>query len=322
VREALDQLIDSHHDNSTRLAVGGGSNGESDGQELGLRSISKGDVVSLLPPEHGKAADYPVLQSQPASSNIRLRPDQEREISVKSLPPNHWPALAQLHVEPDAGVTELTVMEERLPDHVKLTMLFTQPEDFDTDQYPIRAKILVTARFNGVKEPRQLTLNVMVQPDTNRVPPEPVLLDDPTKLKVRSREPVKITASEFDSHVQLRWNGKDDIVSGPNAKWRFSASLIDGDQTQPAFNFSEPSLGRFSLLISPQNDWITGQKLTFQVTVAGPIGKILTTTFVGEVVGPHEAVPESASPRLMESQFMAGASRRPPYTEVYLSRQI
>ena len=33
--------------------------------------------------------------------------------------------------------------------------MFTEPEGFDTDQYPVRAKVTVTARFNGIAESRQ-----------------------------------------------------------------------------------------------------------------------------------------------------------------------
>jgi hypothetical protein len=47
------------------------------------------------------------------------------------------------------------VKKEKLDDHGKLTLMFTEPEGFDTDQYPVRAKVTVTARFNGIAEPRR-----------------------------------------------------------------------------------------------------------------------------------------------------------------------
>ena len=107
---------------------------------------------------------------------------------------------------------ELNVKKEKLEDHGKLTLLFTEPEGFDTDQYPVRAKVKVTARFNGIKEPRQLELSVLMKPDKD--PPDPMLLDDPTKLKVSSREPIKIRRGDGDTHVRLRWDGKDSLLNG------------------------------------------------------------------------------------------------------------
>ena len=75
VKQTLDQLIDSHHDKGHAFAEGAGASaGDSkDGDELGFKTINKGGVVTLLPPDTGQAADYPVLMSQPASSIIRLR---------------------------------------------------------------------------------------------------------------------------------------------------------------------------------------------------------------------------------------------------------
>src|SRR6266540_3314980 len=117
VKQTLDQLIDAHHDLGHDFAEGAGSSGDTQGgDELGFKTIVKGGVVTLLPPDTGLAADYPVLVSQPASSNIRLRPNQEREISIKSLPSNHWPAIAQFSVQSDPGVLELNVKKEKLED--------------------------------------------------------------------------------------------------------------------------------------------------------------------------------------------------------------
>src|SRR5262249_16538933 len=149
--------------------------------------------------------------SQPAWSSIRLRPNYPREISIKSLPSTHWPAVAQLIVDNDPTVMELSVKKERLADHGKLTLLFTEPDGFDTDQYPVHAKVRITARFNGIKEPRQLELRILVKPD--QPPPDPVLLDEPFKLKVTSREPVRLRRGEDDIHVRLRWDGKDRLLT-------------------------------------------------------------------------------------------------------------
>ena len=35
----------------------------------------------------------------------------------------------------------------------------------------------------------------------------------PTKLKVTSREPVKLRLGDTDTHVRLRWDGKDSLLT-------------------------------------------------------------------------------------------------------------
>lgn len=318
VKQTLDQLIDSHHEHGWHVAEGIGTTGDNQGDELGFKTVTKGGVVSLLPPESGQAADYPALYSQPASSSIRLRPNQLREISIKSIPSNHWPAVSQFNVENDSTVMELNVKKEKLADHAKLTLIFTEPEGFDTDQYPVRAKVRVMAIFNGIKEPRQLELRILVKPD--RPPPDPVLLDDPFKLKVSSREPVKLRRGDDDIHVRLRWDGKDRLLMGKHPEWKMHARLIDEGKAQPVFNFSEPTAGRFSLLISPRPEWHVGEHLTFEVTAEGPRGRVLVTKFVGDVIDPPPPEPEEKAPRLVDSEFIAGANRRPPYDLKYIDR--
>jgi hypothetical protein len=319
VKQTLDQLIESHHDHGWHTTEGAGTSGDSFGDELGFKTVTRGGVVSLLPPEQGQAADYPVLFSQPTASNIRLRPNQVREISIKSIPSNHWAAIAQFNFDNDPAVMELNVKKEKLPDHGKLTLLFTEPVGFDADQYPVRARVKVAATFNGIREPRQLELRVLIKPDVS--PPDPVLLDEPLMLKVTSREPIKLLHGEDDIHVRLRWDGKDRLLTGKEPEWKISASLLADKRPQPDFHFSEPSAGRFSLLISPRPEWQIGERLTFEVTANGPRGRVLTARFIGEVVKPPPASePDTDLPRLVDSNFMAGVSRRPPYDLKYITR--
>jgi hypothetical protein len=312
VKQTLDQLIDSHHDHGHDFAEGQGSAGNTkDSDELGFKTVVKDGVVTLLPPDSGVAADYPVLSS--GSANVRLRPNQAREISVKAIPSGHWPAVAQFNVESDPGVLELNVKKEKLEGHAKLTLLFTETEGFDTDQYPVRAKVKVTARFNGIKEARQLELSVLIKPDTDA--PDPILLDDPMKLKVTSREPIKLRRGQGDTHVRLRWDGKDRLLNGNVPQWKLSAKLLGDGKAQPEMNFSEPLAGRFSLLITPREDWQAGERLKFEVVAGGPRGRELVTTFEADVIDPPpppENKPEKG-PRLIDGEFKTGQMRRPPY---------
>jgi hypothetical protein len=103
VKQTLDQLIDSHHDKGHSLVEGiGAAAGDQNGDELGFKKVNKGGVVTLLPPDTGQAADYPALTSQPAASIIRLRPNQPREIAIKSIPsgPSRPSGIQSLHSHP------------------------------------------------------------------------------------------------------------------------------------------------------------------------------------------------------------------------------
>jgi hypothetical protein len=312
VKQTLDQLIDSHHDKGHSFVEGIGSAGDThNGDELGFKTVVKGGVVTLLPPNVGVAAEYPVLTSQPAASIIRLKPNLAREIAIKSSPSGHWAALSQIVVEGDSKVLELNVKHEKLEDHCKLTLLFNAPENFDGDEYPVRANVKVTARFNGITEPRRLELSVLTKPDTP--PPEPKLTDDPVKLKVTSRQPVNIRRGDTDSHIKLRWDGKDRLITDNNASWKFSAKLV-GHGVQPEMNFSDPVSGRFSLLISPRPEWQVGDKMVYEIAAAGPRGRLLITSFDAEVIDPPKVLEtEPKGPRLVDDEFKTGAMRRPPY---------
>jgi hypothetical protein len=311
VKQTLDQLIDSHHDHGHDFAEGQGSAGDTkDSDELGFKTVVKDGVVTLLPPDTGMAADYPVLSS--GSANVRLRPNQPRDISVKSIPSGHWPAVAQFNVENDASVLELNIKHQKLDTHGKLTLLFNEPEGFDTDQYPVRAKVKVAARFNGIKETRLLELNVLVKPD--RDPPEAKLLDDPTYLKVTSREPIRIRVGAGDTHVRLRWDGKDRLLTANVPQWTLKAKVAGDGRPQPEMNFSEPLTGRFSLLISPRQDWKAGDKIKFEIVAAGPRGRELYAAFEAHVVEPPPPPePDPRKPQLVDGEFKTGQIRRPPY---------
>ena len=86
-------------------------------------------------------------------------------------------------------------------------------------------------------------------------------------------------------------------------------------------NFSEPLLGRFSLLISPRPEWQVGQRLTFEVIARGPHGYELFATFVADVhERPHPVEKPQKGPRLVEGEFKTGAMRRPPYELKIITR--
>ena len=209
-------------------------------------------------------------------------------------------------------MAELNVMTEILDDHGKLTLTLIESEGFDTDQYPVRAKVKVAARFNGIADPRQIELSVLIKPDADR--PDPILVEDPVKLKVSSREPVKILRSESATHVRLRWDGKDSLLAANVPKWKLSAKLVGDGRPQPEMNFSDPLAGRFSLLITPRPEWQSGERLRFEVTATGPGGRGLVTSFEADIVDPPAPMPPpEKGPRLVDGEFKTGTVRRPPY---------
>jgi hypothetical protein len=121
--------------------------------------------------------------------------------------------------------------------------------------------------------------------------------------------------------VRLRWDGKDRLLLGKDPEWRIRARLVDQGKIQPVFNFSEPSAGRFSLLISPRPEWRVGERLTFEITAEGPRGRVLVTSFSGDVVDPPISPElEEELPRLVDSELMMGTQRRPPYDLKYINR--
>ena len=282
------------------------------GDELGFKTVVKGGVVSLLPPDkgHGRRVSGAALPAGLVDHPPAAEPAARNQHQVDPLEPLGGGRAVQRRKR--STVMELNVKKEKLADHGKLTLSFTEPEGFDTDQYPVHAKVRLRRRFNGIKEPRQLELAVLIKPD--QPPPDPVLLDEPFKLKVTSREPIKLRRGEDDTHVRLRWDGKDRLLTGKHPKWKFRARLVDEGKAQPDMNFSEPTAGRFSLLISPRPEWRVGERLTFEVTAEGPRGRVLVASFEADVVEPPpppEPKPEKG-PRLIDSELRPARSAGRP----------
>lgn len=318
VRNYLDQLIEDHHNFGLNLTQGLGFHGTGSGDGIGSFVDSEGKVVSLFDPSRGTESEYPVLVAQPPISAIGLKPNEPRTIKIKSTPPNAWPALADLMVQTNKDLPELKAEVLQLPDGGDLTLQFVEPEGFDLENYPLKSNVVVTGRFNGIDEPRQLVLGISVRPDKEVEPP--VLLEDPTELLVTSRQPVKIRNTGADTHVKLRWDGNDDLLLGPGAPWSLSARLIKGSSRQPKFTFSDPTGGRFDLLVEPGTDWNIGDQMTFEVIATGPGDRSLSVMFTGEVVEPPQ-IPSPKEPRVVDATFPSGAERRPPYQLKYIGRE-
>jgi hypothetical protein len=324
VREALDQLIDSHHDRGLRVIEGSGIPGDNEAEgDPGIKTIKRGNVVMLIRTGKGDSASFPALVSRPGS--IHLAPNKPKQVIVTSKPVDAWAAVGTLVV--DKTLPGLEVTQERAGDRLKLKVEFREPEGFDRTQYPLRTNIAVSARFNGFGEWRRLEIGLTVEPEEEEYEPEPLLLDEPTTLWVTSRQPVSILKApadgdgkpkrrQGDTHIRLRWDGKDSLINGAEPKWRFGARVIAPERAaQPALSFSLPRKGRFSLLVSPRPDWTVGQQFTFEVTVTHVDGRQLSASFAAEV---KEIEDDEAKPRLVPVDLPTGTRRRPPYQLLYI----
>jgi len=316
VKEALDTLIEAHHQYADHVVAGPGGEPGDIGRDpaLGAATPVNGNLVSLKLPSEGNIGEYPVLTADAAS--VWLKPNEERTILVSSEPGNAWPALAGLAHVLDSDVPELHIGEDRLASAVRFRLKFTPPADFDPAEYSLRTTLRVYARFNGFKEPRELSIGVTMKP-VNK-PEAPELLDDPTYIRVTTRQPVRLWMDKADTHVRLSWNGKDSLAVSPAPRWVFRAECTTLGREAISTAFSQPRHGRFSLLIPlPANAQI-GDELDFRVIAENRDGKTHGATFHAIVAERNQ--PEKPEPRKIAGSIPGGVSRRPPYDLKYVGR--
>jgi hypothetical protein len=319
VKDALDTLIESHHQYADHVVLGKGNEpGLQDADDvLGGAAIVPEPLVSLLSEDQGQPSDYPVLVADPDTTSLWLKPGIERTLIITSEPVNAWPALASFTHTLDSKVPELHIAEERLEHSVILKLRFDPPDDFDSDEYPVRTTLRAFARFNGFKEPRQLAIALTMKPQAPVV--DPVLFEEPTFIRVSTRQPVRLWLGGVDTHVRVRWNGNDDLTLGPSPRWTFNARCLTSTHAGTPTTFSQPRKGRFSLLVSLAQEAQLGDQLKFEIVATGPNGKTLTTAFEA-VVAERPARPQP-EPRLINGNAPVGASRRPPYELKLVQRE-
>jgi hypothetical protein len=315
VKEALDTLIEAHHQYADHVVTGDGEESGSMGDEpfFGEMKPADGTVVTLRPPTDGERADYPVLRANVLS--LLLKPGEERVLTITSEPQNAWPALAGLAHTLDNDVPELHIKEDQTTTGVTFRLRFVPPDDFDPQEYPVRATMRVYARFNGLKDPRELSVRLTMRPAYE--PPEPDLLDDPTYLRVTTRQPVRLSPENADTHVRLSWNGKDSLAVGPAPRWTFIARVVTPG-CEIATTFSQPRHGRFSLLVPLPAGATLGDEFAIEVKAESRDGKTLMTAFTAIVAKPDEH--PKPEPRSVIDSIPTGASRRPPYDLWYVYR--
>jgi hypothetical protein len=312
VRQKLDQLIEAHHSAGSHQNAGAGEAGLKAGEEQGFGPEKRQRVVMEATPDVGAAGTPPVLTIDPDVSRIRLRSGIERSLVIAASPNGHWSRLDGIQVRVQPAIEELSVNEKRGAESLELRMSFAEPAGFDQDEYPLVTSLQVVGRFKGFDDARVIEREIVISRKPGLPPPPPpppVLRQNPTFLRVVSRQPVKLAAGGASTHVRLRWDGDDSLTSGSAPSWSLRARCLSMG-TFPSIGFSQPKDGRFELLLDTPHGLIPNQQLDFEVEAAGPAGQRLVATFSGQVI----ETPPAPEPRRTAARVPETASqRRPPY---------
>src|SRR5262249_37606385 len=151
----------------------------------------------------GVPAPDPVLNLRPDVATIRLKPNDARRYIIHPTPEDLWTVRESMALTFDPPVKELQVTRISQLSGEEVTLQFVEPEGLIEDEYPIETVMRATATFKGQAEPRILERRVVINPPKERKPrPTPPLKDDPTFIKVTSRQPIKILLAGPDVHVK------------------------------------------------------------------------------------------------------------------------
>jgi hypothetical protein len=314
VKAALDQLIEAHHDAAPHTGHGHTQAGEASRDEGVAGSLTQTqDVIVEGDTTIGAIGTEPVLHLRPDVVTIRIKPNDARRFLIYPKPEAVWKVLESMALTFDPPVKELQVTRTSQLTGEELLLKFVQPEDFDEDEYPIETTLRSTATFKGYHEPRVLERRMVINPPKNPPPKPPIpLKDDPTLIKVTSRQPIKILVPGPDVHVKLRWDGKDELVVGNPPPWTFKVTC-ESPSVEPQTFLTRPVDGRFELLIQAAPGLKGGEQLKFDVEAVGP-GKTLVTAFLADVVEPP-------TPRKVSMKSPGGGQRRPPYDLRYVKKE-
>jgi hypothetical protein len=318
VKGALDELIDAHFEATDRTAAGTGQQGGETREGNNGSTTAAKDAVIRASEEVGVAAAEPVILLIPDTDYHRLEPNKVRRLLVACQPSSAWSYLESLKATVTTHSNEFNVTLGKITLGAHIDVTFHEPEGMDQDDYPIETVLRVEAQFKGHSEMRLLERPLRVLPPVKRPRVPPVLLLEPTWLRVGGRQPLRLLARGPDLHVRCRWNGKDELVLANPAQWSFTAKCLSRTDWPP-FAFSQPSSGRFELLVRPADGINLGEIFRFQVTAHGPSDKTLSTEFECQVVEPIMSS-DANVPRRISTTVSTGQQRRPPYDLKYVDK--
>jgi hypothetical protein len=313
VKATLDQLIEAHHNAALNAAQGHVEAGEATRDGAILAGSLMQSQTAVQDGHVGEAASDPVLLLQPDVTTVRLQPDDSRRMEIHCRPNSMWNDLESMLLTFDPPVKELQVSRTSQLIGEEVVLKFEEPDSIDEDEYPIETTMQAIARFKGLADSRILERRIVINRSKKKPPPNPIVLKpDPTKLKITSRQPIKIVVGGPDVHVKLLWDGLDELVNSATPEWAFQV-LCESPSVDPATFLTRPVSGRFELLIQAAPGLKPGEQLKFTVDAVGP-GKTLTTAFLADVVEP-------LLPRKLSLKLAGGAQRRPPYALIYVTKE-
>jgi hypothetical protein len=317
VKNKLNQLIEGHH--ATAPTDGPG---ESD---LGTQPVSGGhfgdglrDQSVVIMGGDGSQAELPVLITTPLMNAIRLRAGESKEVVIIAEPREAWGDLDEFKVDVVSEDEHLTGEVKRTKGQATVTVHFSAT-DYDSEDFPVMGELQAFARFKDKPEVRALKIPIVVS--RKPTPPEPIeLVDPPTFLRVRNRQPIRMVGGST-VHVRMQWNGKASLLKGSRPKWRFTARCTSLG-TFPPIGFGYTSDGGLTFILCPPNGLLVGANLDFEVVANGPDGAQLIATFRGVVIDP----PAKPSTPIPTPTLVPGAApptvgqRRPPYELKYIGK--
>jgi hypothetical protein len=323
VKNKLDKLIDGFHAAAAATGPGGGApegTTTSAGPLFG-NNTTTGDVVTVAAPGTGLAADRPVIIPDPPTASVRLTPNTSLTFCIVADPSGEWANIQDFTARLEPEVNGLALAIEQCTDGAKLTVIFTEPEDIDEDEYPFDSTITAFAKFAGKDTPRMLQVPVVIVRPRKVGKRKPrVLRPEPTYLRVATRQPIPLVSGGPTKHVRLIWDGEDSLVVGDPAAWVFSARCISLDSF-PTPGISHSGGGRVDVLVDTPHGFIAGAILNFEVRAAGPEGRTFVVPFVGHVFDPNATNP-GATPQLVTANAPNPAGqRRPPYKVVPIKEE-
>lgn len=311
VQNALDELIEHHFEFGDHAASGSDSSGGKQGQFYG-NDGKPVDVNVVVFGDNGTSVVGPVLVSNHAASTLRLAPNSAAKLVVTSLPKEDWMRLKEAGVFVDPVIPGLTASLTRKESNAEVEVEFLEPQDFDSDEYPLEASLRILATFTDEVEPRLVEKALVVRPRKPQPPRPPRMLHDiPTYIKITSRQPVRLLAGGPDAHVRIMWDGKDSLTFDPTPEWTFRATCTSHPHV-PGLTFTKPTNGRFEALVHTPTDYLVGTKIEFEIEAIGRSGTKLTAPLSAEVISPP-------GPKKVLTEIPARGQRRPPYQLKYIT---
>lgn len=324
VRQALDELIDAHHEHGDHTVHGSlqpGSDTRNEYMPGGLKQT----ITTVLESDNRDWTEVqpPILAVLPDTMAIRLHPGEDKTVYFVSKPSDFMSKLDRFVVTANPSVQNLHIKHIPKDDKVAVELVFNEIDRMEDDEYPIETTLKAVAKFKDVEDSRTCERRLVItarrttedgdkNKEKKKRDPKP-LLDTPTYLRVTSRPPIRMAIDGPDVHVKLKWDGKDELVIADNPAWKFRATVIDSPHDLVP-SFTDPKDGKFHLLLRAPQNLSVGETVKVSIEAIGPDNVILAADC--EIV----AI-ENPTARRVTQTVPGGAARKPPYVLKIVRRE-